>query len=139
MSADPVSEPMRRTDDNVLGRLAAIDHRPHQTSTQLTTMGKSRNPLDKICVNLSTGCSWTIRLASAGLVTDVPLETLHSQRERGRLHAQGRRTDDCSDCTLLVIHEADSAWAIHGLGAPGVRLPKAEMITLAEKILERAR
>jgi hypothetical protein len=72
-------------------------------------------------------------------VIDVPPETLHSQRERGRLHAQGRRTDDNSCCTLLVIHEANSSWAIHGLGAPGVRLSKAEMIALAEKILGRAR
>jgi hypothetical protein len=71
-------------------------------------------------------------------VIDVP-ETLHSQRECGRVHAQGRRTDDGSRCTLLVIHEADSSWAIHGLGAPGVRLSKAEMIALAEKILARAR
>jgi hypothetical protein len=139
MSANPVSEPMRRTDDNVLGRLAAIDHRPNQTSTQPPTMDKSLNQSDKTCANLSTSCSWTTRLASAGLVTDIPLQTLHSQRERGRLHAQGRRTEDNSHCTLLVIHEADSAGAIHGLGAPGVRLPKAEMITLAEKILERAR
>ena len=74
-------------------------------------------------------------------VIDVPEipETLHSQRERGRIQAPGRRTDDRSDCTLLVIHEADGSWAIHGLGAPGVRLPKAEMIALAEKILARAR
>jgi hypothetical protein len=71
-------------------------------------------------------------------VTDVS-ETLHSQRERGRLHAPGRRTDDNTDCTLLVIHEAGGSWAIHGLGAPGVRLPRAEMIALAEKILGRAR
>ena len=69
---------------------------------------------------------------------DVP-ETLHSQRERGRIQAPGRRTDDRSHCTLLVIHEADGSWVIHGLGAPGVRLPKAEMIALAEKILARAR
>ena len=55
------------------------------------------------------------------------------------MHAQGRRTGDDSRCTLLVIHEADSSWVIHGLGAPGVRLSKAEMIALAEKILERAR
>ena len=66
-------------------------------------------------------------------------ETLHSQSERGRLNAQGRRTDDNSCCTLLVIHEADGSWAIHGLGAPGVRLSKAEMIALAESILDRAR
>jgi hypothetical protein len=71
-------------------------------------------------------------------VIDVP-ETLHSQRERGRLHAQGHRTDDRSDCTLLVIHEADGSWAIHGLGAPGVRLTRDVMVTLAEAILGRAR
>jgi hypothetical protein len=29
--------------------------------------------------------------------------------------------------------------AIHGLGAPGVRLSKAEMVALAEAILDRAR
>ncbi len=71
-------------------------------------------------------------------MNDVP-ETLHSQRECDRLHAQGRRTDDRSHCTLLVIHEADGSWAIHGLGAPGVRLPKDEMIALAEAILAGAR
>jgi hypothetical protein len=71
-------------------------------------------------------------------VIDVP-ETLHSQRERGRLHAQGRRTDDNTHHTLLIINEADGSWAIHGLGAPGVRLPKAEMIALAEAILGCAR
>ena len=51
---------------------------------------------------------------------EIP-ETLHSQRERGRITAPGHRTDDDSMCTLLVIHEADGSWAIHGLGAPGVR------------------
>jgi hypothetical protein len=40
---------------------------------------------------------------------------------------------------LLVIHEADSSWAIHGLGAPGVRLTKAKIIELAEAILRQAR
>lgn len=53
--------------------------------------------------------------------------------------ARGRRTDDSSLCTLLVIHEADSSWAIHGLGAPGVRLSKTDMVALAERILARAR
>jgi hypothetical protein len=72
-------------------------------------------------------------------VNDVTPETLHSQRERGRLHAQGRRTDDRSGCTLLVIHEADGSWVIHGLGAPAVRLTKDVMVTLAEAILGRAR
>jgi hypothetical protein len=71
-------------------------------------------------------------------VIDVP-ETLPLQGERGRLHAQDRRTDDNTGCTLLMIHEADGSWAIHGLGAPGARLPKAEMIALAEEILAGAR
>jgi hypothetical protein len=71
-------------------------------------------------------------------VIDIP-ETLHSQHKRDRMHAPDGRTDDSSGCTLLVIHVADSSWAIHGPGAPGVRLSKAEMITLVEKILERAR
>ena len=47
--------------------------------------------------------------------------------------------EEKGDKTLLVIHEADGSWAIHGLGAPGVRLPEAEMIALAEKILGRAK
>ncbi|MGH3753580.1 MAG: hypothetical protein ACRDRP_12935, partial [Pseudonocardiaceae bacterium] len=56
-------------------------------------------------------------------IPEVP-KTLHSQRERGRLTAQGRCTDDNSDHTLLIINEADGSWAIHGLGAPGVRLTR---------------
>lgn len=63
----------------------------------------------------------------------------HQYRERGRLTARGRRTDDGSMCTLLVIHELDGSWAFHGLGAPGVTLSKADMVALAESILERAR
>jgi hypothetical protein len=59
--------------------------------------------------------------------------------ERGRIQAQGRRTDDNSNHTLLVIHEADGSWSIHGLGAPGVRLPGSKMVALAESILRRAR
>jgi hypothetical protein len=71
-------------------------------------------------------------------IPDVPIK-LYSERERGRLQAEGHRTDDDSMCTLLVIHEIDGAWAIHGLGAPGVRLTKDVMITLAQSILKRAR
>ncbi len=71
-------------------------------------------------------------------IPDIP-KTLHSQRERGRLQAPGHRIDDDSMCTLLVIHEADGSWAIHGLGAPGVRLTKDKMVALAESILELAR
>ncbi len=69
---------------------------------------------------------------------DVP-ETQHQQRERGRVIAVGRRTDSGERCTLLVVNELDGAWTIHGLGAPGVKLSQADMVTLVESILERAR
>jgi hypothetical protein len=52
MSADPIGEQMRRTDDDVLARLAAIDHRLHQISTQLTTMNTLHSQPDEICANL---------------------------------------------------------------------------------------
>lgn len=71
-------------------------------------------------------------------IPEVP-EPLHSQRERGHLTAQGHRTDDNTRCTLLVIHEPDGRWAIHGLGVPGVRLTRDVVVGLAEQILERAR
>ncbi len=32
----------------------------------------------------------------------------------------------------------DVSWTIHGLGTPGVRLPGAKMVALAESILKRA-
>jgi hypothetical protein len=64
---------------------------------------------------------------------------LHSHRERGRLQAPGQRTDDNTPHTLLIINEADGSWVIHGLGAPGVRLTKDVMVTVAEAILKRAR
>lgn len=51
MSADPDSEPLRRTDDDVLRRLAAIDHRLHQIST---TISKLPGQLDEIRANLET-------------------------------------------------------------------------------------
>ncbi len=70
-------------------------------------------------------------------MTDVP-DIPHQQRERGRLRASGKRTDDGSRTTLLIIHESDGAWTFHGLGAPGVKLSKADMVALAESILKRA-
>ena len=63
----------------------------------------------------------------------------HQRTERGRVTALGRRTDSGERCTLLVIQETDGAWSFHGLGAPGVRLSKVDMVALAESILERAR
>jgi hypothetical protein len=59
--------------------------------------------------------------------------------ERARLVAKGHRTDNNSSCTLIVIHEYNGAWAIHGLGNPGVRLSSPDMAALAEAILKQTR
>jgi hypothetical protein len=59
--------------------------------------------------------------------------------ERVRLVVSGRRTDDGSQCTLIVMHEQDGTWAIHGLGNQGVRVSPADMVTLGEAIVERGR
>lgn len=58
--------------------------------------------------------------------------------ERIRLVVSGRRTDDGSACTLLVIHEDSGTWAIHGLGNQGMRVSAADMAALGEAIVERA-
>jgi hypothetical protein len=57
------------------------------------------------------------------------------QTERCRLQAEGNRIDDDTLCTLLVIQDDDGSWAVHGLGAPGVRLTHKAMIGLAERII----
>jgi hypothetical protein len=54
MSVDPLSEPVCHTDDDVLGRLAAIDQRLHQISTHLATLGTLLCQLDEIRANLDT-------------------------------------------------------------------------------------
>ena len=69
---------------------------------------------------------------------DVP-DIEHQQCERGRLTTRGRSTDDGSWTTLLVIHELDGAWTIHGLGAPGVKISQTDTVALAEAILELSR
>lgn len=69
---------------------------------------------------------------------DVP-ETHRHKPELGRLTARGRATNDDSSTTLLVVHEIDGGWTIHGLGAPGVTLARADAVALAESILGRAR
>jgi hypothetical protein len=57
--------------------------------------------------------------------------------ERPRMVVQGRRTEDNSQCTVIVIHEQNGTWTIHGLGNQGIRLPPADMSTLAKEILSR--
>jgi hypothetical protein len=59
--------------------------------------------------------------------------------ERARLVAQGQHSDDRTSTTLVIIHEENGSWSIHGLGAPGVILSQTDMVALAESILARVR
>ena len=84
------------------------------------------------------------RLAGASATESEPRDmsgdvAVPHHRERGRVALEGRRTDDGSKCTLLVIHESDGSWSVHGLGAPGVRLTKINAVAIAEAILAGAR
>ncbi|MBV8993564.1 MAG: hypothetical protein JO287_07660 [Pseudonocardiales bacterium] len=54
MSAQPGGEPTRHTDDDVLARLAAIDHRLHQITTRLAAVDQLLNQLDDIRASLET-------------------------------------------------------------------------------------
>jgi hypothetical protein len=62
------------------------------------------------------------------------------EKERSRLVADGRCTDNGERCTLVVVHEAGGSWAWypHGFGKFGVRLPRAEAVKLARSILDGA-
>ncbi|MGH3936607.1 MAG: hypothetical protein ACRDS1_16775 [Pseudonocardiaceae bacterium] len=51
----------------------------------------------------------------------------------------GRCTDHGEHTTLLLDHEIDGSWTFHGLGAPGVKLSKADAVIVAQAILGRAR
>jgi len=73
MSAEPVSEPARRTDGDALARLTAIDHRLHQISTQLAAVGELLSQLDEIRANLET---LTESLQSAETITTPPASPL---------------------------------------------------------------
>jgi hypothetical protein len=55
--------------------------------------------------------------------------------ERARIVVQGRRSDDGSTATLVIIHEENGTWSIHSLGVSGVRLSKTDMTAVAEPIL----
>jgi hypothetical protein len=65
----------------------------------------------------------------------IELPQRHGEHEAGRMAVQGRRTDDGSDNTLIVVHENNGAWACHGLGASGVKISKTDAVTWARGIL----
>jgi hypothetical protein len=71
MSADPVSEPVRGADDDVLARLAAIDQRLHQISTHLASIGPLFSHLEEIRTNLETLIG-SVESIVAGTVSELP-------------------------------------------------------------------
>ena len=60
------------------------------------------------------------------------------RRERGRVVVAGRRADDNTRCALVVIHELGGTWSLypHGVKQFGVRITKADAITMAQAILD---
>jgi hypothetical protein len=63
---------------------------------------------------------------------------MQGQNERGRVVADGKRTDDGGRCELLAVHEVGGTWALYPHGWPklGVRLPEDEAARLARAILD---
>ncbi|MGH4016811.1 MAG: hypothetical protein ACREMZ_16625 [Gemmatimonadales bacterium] len=65
---------------------------------------------------------------------------MQRQNERSRVVVDGKRTDDGSQCTLVVVQEVGGTWALypHGWGRFGVRLNKSEAVKAAQAILNGA-
>ncbi|MGH3928825.1 MAG: hypothetical protein ACRDTF_02460 [Pseudonocardiaceae bacterium] len=62
---------------------------------------------------------------------------VHSDYEQGRVVVPGKRTDDGDQCALVVVHEVGGDWLLypHGWGKFGVRLAKADALTVAQAVL----
>lgn len=71
--------------------------------------------------------------------TPVPAIMQH-ENERERIVVDGKRVDDSTRCSLVVIHEVGGTWALypHGWGKFGVRLTRANAVNLARAILDSA-
>ncbi|MGH3938109.1 MAG: hypothetical protein ACRDTG_05650 [Pseudonocardiaceae bacterium] len=65
---------------------------------------------------------------------------MQRHNERGRTVVEGRRTDDGDQCKLVLLQEIGGTYALypHGVGRFGVRLARAEAVTVAEAILAGA-
>jgi hypothetical protein len=59
--------------------------------------------------------------------------------ERARIVVQGNSSDDGSTATMVIIHEENGSWTIHGRGATRVGVGKADMVAVAQAILARYR
>ncbi len=77
-----------------------------------------------------------------GLLCPVDSVIQMSERvpgERARIVVQGRCSGTGGTATVVIIHEENGTWSIHGLGVAGVVLTKADMIATAESMVARAR
>lgn len=65
---------------------------------------------------------------------------MQRENEADRVVLDGRRTDDGTRCTVVVIRELSGAWAFypHGIDAFGARLCNDDATTLARAILGAA-
>lgn len=65
---------------------------------------------------------------------------MQRENETSRVVLDGRRTDDGDLCKLVAIREIGGAWALypHGVKKFGVRLVKADAVTMAQAILAGA-
>jgi hypothetical protein len=59
--------------------------------------------------------------------------------ERARIVVQGNSSEDGSTATMVIIHEENGSWSIHGLGVAGVGVNRADMVAVAQAILARYR
>ncbi|MGH3914615.1 MAG: hypothetical protein ACRDTC_14595 [Pseudonocardiaceae bacterium] len=69
-----------------------------------------------------------------------PWPVTHREKEHSRLVVEGIRTDVDELCSLVVVHEMGGKWSLypHGAAQLGVRLPQAEALKVAQKILDDA-
>ncbi|MGH3797586.1 MAG: hypothetical protein ACRDSP_22175 [Pseudonocardiaceae bacterium] len=60
-------------------------------------------------------------------ITEPPV-VMRREHERSRAVVAGKRTDDGTQCTLLVVREVGGDWCLypHGVATLGVRLSRAE-------------
>ena len=65
---------------------------------------------------------------------------MQRENERSRMVVDGKRIDDNTRCSLLVIHEVGGTWVLypHGWDKFGVRLTKANAEAVAHAILASA-
>jgi hypothetical protein len=66
---------------------------------------------------------------------------MQRENERGRVVAEGRRTDDGQRCSLVVVREVGGMFAVypHGADQLGVRVPDSEARRVAQAILDGVR